>query len=222
MNKMKFYSKRVLLIGECAVLLAVVIFFSPKERPFIPPAAPTVFDTAVSILNDFIDAGDHQLGFADSNDAVGAYIDTTRGIQVMYLREDSFIARGLDTGSILDVHRKIYPVLSRDSVIRSTITFDSTPNGWEPVEFAEVAMLRSLVNFPRKDSRAVVRQIVEAPFLREDFLIGTAANGKRTIVMPRDIAGRIRDKLPQYERDSVAIEDSAFARTVKELVLEDQ
>jgi len=101
----------------------------------------SVYVEAVEILKNFVRGGDHQLGFADTTEFSGAYLDTAQSIPVYQFLIDSLNVYHMDTSVVFTEHRTLFPVLV-DSVIHSYVLFDSVfdsgirLNHWAPVQFS--------------------------------------------------------------------------------------
>src|SRR6188768_3842210 len=119
-----------------ALVAVVFIRLDKPKHPVAMREGSTIFDTALMMLQEFVEEGqDTNLGFSDINEFDLAWIDTTRGINLYYLREDSLLRSGMPIDShMVNLHRRIYPVFVGDS-LRSAITFQRTPFGWQPVSF---------------------------------------------------------------------------------------
>src|ERR1041385_4360901 len=85
---------------------------------------PTVFDTAILMLQEFVKGGDMNLGFASMGEVLNAHISVSDGIEMYYLREDSLMDSNWPIDSqIIKLNRKIYPVFSGKKLCAS-VTFD--------------------------------------------------------------------------------------------------
>jgi hypothetical protein len=214
--------KPILLLVPAGLLLAVAIVLLPKSGPYQPPAHPTVFDTSLTILRDLILAGDHRLGFKDTAEMNGAWVDTLHGLPLYYAVRDSFVnqpasgATSPEKEGLLDLHRKMFPVYGREGFLRAAITFDSSPAGWVPMEFDEGSVLRSFVGFSEHDPRAAHGgKIVEAPFLENQFFIGKDSNGKEIVYLRSEELEEIKKDLPPNERNSKVLPIADFISATK-------
>ena len=107
------------------------------------PDIPTVYDRALQILKDFVKAGDHRLGFADTTEFAGAYIDTSRSILIYQRIIDSLKAYRMfaETVNVFHDHRTLFPVVV-DTVVHSYVVFDSVFDSglrisrWKPVQYS--------------------------------------------------------------------------------------
>jgi hypothetical protein len=210
--------KRNLLLSfvPAILLLGAAIAAAPSFQsvPITPSVAATPFDTALAMLREFVAAGDHRLGFADTNEMNGAYINTNEGIPMYYALQDSFevekgtALRGLLPSSshgLVELHRKIFPIFANGRV-RSAIAFDSSKDGWRPIQFDNGALIRKFVEFIESDPRAAHGSVfVEAPFMQGNFLISKDASDSETVVLESTTMGEIKPILALQEHDSTVI-----------------
>jgi hypothetical protein len=175
----------------------------------------TIYDTAVSVLQDFVHGGDFRLGFSDTTELANARIDTSQGIRINVLLEDSLIGGDLDTTSLIDVHRTIYPVYAKGS-LRSAITFDSTPTGWGPVRFADAAHIRRYIDFHNHESGGRLKgHLVEIPSLDAEVYLTGLNNGMQSVVLSHEAHLRLKPYVPVNLRDSESIPKLDFQRALQ-------
>lgn len=102
---------------------------------------PSIYTEAVELLKDFVRAGDHQLGFRDTTEFAGAFLDSATSIPVYRRLIDSLNAYHLDTTDVFHEHRTLYPVFV-GKVVHSYVMFDSVFDSgigryhWAPVQFS--------------------------------------------------------------------------------------
>jgi hypothetical protein len=212
--------KRLLVLLPAAVVIAGAVLLLPKSGPFVPAKSQrTVYDTSLTILKGFVAAGDRRLGFADTNEMRGAWIDTSNGVPLYYALEDSIVnsSNTNPSNDWIRLHRTMFPVYGREGFLRSAITFDSTPTGWVPVEFDEGAVLRTFVGFhPHQPGEITEGKIVEAPFLQGEFFLGKGANGRETIVLHSEEQAELRKFLPPPAANAILTE-TGLLRAIKSL-----
>jgi hypothetical protein len=157
-------------------IAAFAFVFIRASEPVRPPPLPkgsTIYDTALAMLKEFVtECNDSNLGFSDFTELKYARIDTTKGIDLYYLREDSLLQSGLPIDSqLIDLHRRLYPVFVRDS-LRSTITFQRTRFGWKPVAFDDGNIITEAIKkFPAQpgpENETVM--LIEAPFVETELV----------------------------------------------------
>jgi hypothetical protein len=168
-----------------AVLAVVFIRFQRSPHPVPMPEGSTIYDTAVMMLREFVrDGQDTNLGFSDIDEVDLAWIDTTRGINMYYLREDSLLRSGMPMDShLIDLHRRIYPIYVGNS-LRSAVTFQRTSFGWQPVSFDDsniiATAINSLPNQPDPDGELPLI-IIEAPFVQTQLVRKKDSSGTHFI-----------------------------------------
>lgn len=136
--------KRTLVILSAIAILTGAYLL---ESPAIPQngSTLTVYDTAVLILKDFVvKGGDTRLGFAGEADFEGTWLDTSKGLKVLYLRHDTMTTSMTRIDSeLVALDRMIYPVFTTvngKTKLRSAITFDAT-GGWHPIIFEDSTII---------------------------------------------------------------------------------
>ncbi len=225
--------KPLLSLFPAGLLIAGAIVVLPKSGPYQPPVSAirnshtTIFDTSLTILRDLILAGDTRLGFRDTAQMNGAWVDTMHGLPLYYAIQDSFTSvapSGMNTSAdkgLIDLHRKMFPVYGHEGFLRSAITFDSSASGWVPMEFDEGSVLRNFVGFSAHDPRAAQGgMIVEAPFLQNQFFIGKDKQGNETVFLRSEELAEIKKNLPNDERNSEILPVADFISATKTALLQ--
>jgi hypothetical protein len=178
------------------------------------PEGSTIFDTSVMMLNEFVREGqDTNLGFSHIDEVDLAWIDTTVGIDLYYLREDSLdhSTRPIDS-NLIDLHRRIYPVYVGAS-LRSSITFQLTDRGWQPVAFDDSNIIAAAIRNHRprqpasKDTSII---LVEAPSTETELVLEHSKTGTHLIPTP-ELRRVVGDVLPlDVSNPSAPIDEGAF------------
>jgi hypothetical protein len=166
------------------------------------------------MLNEFVREGqDTNLGFSHIDEVDLAWIDTTVGIDLYYLREDSLdhSTRPIDS-NLIDLHRRIYPVYVGAS-LRSSITFQLTDRGWQPVAFDDSNIIAAAIRNHRprqpasKDTSII---LVEAPSTETELVLEHSKTGTHLIPTP-ELRRVVGDVLPlDVSNPSAPIDEGAF------------
>ncbi|MBS1902405.1 MAG: hypothetical protein JSS75_01715 [Bacteroidetes bacterium] len=126
----------------CSVVLAgsIVVGIRNESTPTPPADQRTVYERSIDVLKEFVRGGDLRLGFKDTTELAGAYVDTNKAIAIYQTMIDTLKVYGLDTSDVYQVHRTVYPVFA-GRVLHSYVVFDSVfdsvchGNHWSPVMF---------------------------------------------------------------------------------------
>ncbi len=196
----------------------VVLLGMPKQSACQTGPTASMCDTAVRILQDFVRGGDFRLGFKDTAEFAGAAIDTSEGLRLGYEDASEVWFWQLTNDSIAHLHRIMYPVYAQGK-LHSAIMFDSTPRGWIPIRFADGREIRRYCEFMKHDPRARRScMLVYSESLHGDYLISTAADGSRSILLPTPLAQRIQRHLPDDLRNTQVIPVRAFIDARKKML----
>jgi hypothetical protein len=180
-------------------VFAVVFIRSEKHKhPVSMPEGSTIFDTSVMMLNEFVREGqDTNLGFSHIDEVDLAWIDTTVGIDLYYLREDS-------------LDHSTRPI---DASLRSSITFQLTDRGWQPVAFDDSNIIAAAIRNHRprqpasKDTSII---LVEAPSTETELVLEHSKTGTHLIPTP-ELRRVVGDVLPlDVSNPSAPIDEGAF------------
>ena len=202
-----------------AVLAVVFVRMDAPKHPVKMPEGSTIYDTALMMLSEFVhDGQDTNLGFSDIDEVDLAWIDTSRGINLYYMREDSLLRSGMPIDShLVDLHRRIYPVYVGNS-LRSAITFQRTHAGWQPVSFDDsniiVTALKGLPAGPQQNKDTSII-LIEAPFVEVKLVLDHSDTGSSFIPTAELLAVIGKETPLDTAKPNINMEDSLFLSGLK-------
>jgi len=165
--------------------------------------------------------GNHNLGLADSAEAVSTWIDKEHFAEVSYIRRDSILTAGhLDESQLFATNRRYYPVRIGNR-LTSTIVFDSTGD-WQPVAFTDSFAIKpyfdSVIADSSYGSLGPRFKVVMVPGLADDLLLRQDSNGFALVPslslrkdMKPHIHSSVSDSLA-FDSNSVRLKVPVFLR----------
>jgi hypothetical protein len=153
------------------------------------------------MLKDFVLIGhDPHLGFTTELEANGLWIDLNAGIRIYYLREDTLLqsTRSLDS-QLIDLKRIVYPVYSHIGTVQkfcSSITFDSSALGWQPIIFEDSNLLAPFLKDRAKSQTGASYAMAQAEFINDDIIFKRSAKGEE-ILPTKELRNELGTDFPQ-------------------------
>jgi hypothetical protein len=97
------------------------------------------------------------------------------------------------------MNRIVYPVYTRIGThpkLCSSITFDSSDQGWRPIIFEDSNLIAPFLTDRSKAAESASYAMIEMPFIRDNVVIKRDANGER-IIPTKELRNELGEDFPR-------------------------